>query len=128
MIVELPESTVIGNIRYYTGLHTGSYSLAVSEDGETWTELGEMEQGYADLFKWLDFPAEDMEDPPERIEGKYLRITASATLSLGEVAIYDTWGNMLDSGTFSYDDGAAPLFDEQELVPEARDLLKQQLL
>lgn len=63
VVVELPESTVLGSIRYYTGLHTGSYSLAISEDGEAWTQLGSMEQGYADLFKWLDFPAEDMGRP-----------------------------------------------------------------
>ena len=119
VVVELPESTVLGSIRYYTGLHTGSYSLAISEDGEAWTELGSMEQGYADLFKWLDFPAEDMEDPPEKMEGKYLRITASDTLSLGELALYDAYGNMLDASSFTYDAGAAPLFDEQELVPEA---------
>lgn len=119
VIVELPESTELGKIRYYTGLHTGSYSLAISDDGESWTELGAMDQEYADLFKWLDFPADDMEDPPESMEGKYLRITASDTLSLGEVALYDADGNLLDAGDFTYDAGAAPLFDEQELVPEA---------
>ena len=119
VIVELSENTELGKIRYYTGLHTGSYSLAISDDGESWTELGAMDQEYADLFKWLDFPADDMEDPPESMEGKSLRITASDTLSLGEVALYDADGNLLDAGDFTYDAGAAPLFDEQELVPEA---------
>ena len=56
--------------------------------------MGEIEQGYADLFKWLDYPNEDTEEPPERIEGKYLRLTASDTLSLAELAIYDAAGNM----------------------------------
>lgn len=123
VVIELPESTQIGKLRWFSGLYTGEYYLAVSEDGENWTPVGEIEQGYADLFKWLDYPNEDTEEPPERIEGKYLRLTASDTLSLAELAIYDAAGNMLDAATFSYDENAAALFDEQELVPEAASYL-----
>ena len=57
VVIELPESTQIGKLRWFSGLYTGEYYLAVSEDGEDWTPVGEIEQGYADLFKWLDYPA-----------------------------------------------------------------------
>ena len=67
VVIELPESTQIGKLRWFSGLYTGEYYLAVSEDGENWTPVGEIEQGYADLFKWLDYPNEDTEEPPERI-------------------------------------------------------------
>ena len=43
----------IDTVWYYTGLYTGEYTLAYSDDGITYTAAGTMPQGYADLFKWL---------------------------------------------------------------------------
>ena len=114
-LIDLGEDTEIGMIRYYAGLHTGQYQMQLSDDGEVWRDAGALEQGYADLFKWLDYSlaAEGVEDTTAR----YIRLVSSAELSLGEVAVYDAEGNMLDAAGFSYDAGCAPLFDEQDIVP-----------
>ena len=114
-LIDLGASTDIGMIRYYTGLHTGRYELQLSDDGETWRDAGELEQAYNDLFKWQDYSLEyaGVEDARAR----YIRLVASAELSLGEIAVYDPDGVMIDASGFEYDAGCAPLFDEQDTVP-----------
>lgn len=114
-VVDLGEEREIGMIRYYTGLYTGEYEMQFSSDGEDWRNAGELTQEYNQLFKWIDYsPAsEGVEDTTAR----YIRLVASAELSLGEIAVYDPDGNMYDSGEFDYDSGCAPLFDEQDTVP-----------
>ena len=88
VVVELPESTQIGShAAGYSGLHTGEYYLAVSEDGEgldaAWAS---MEQGYADLFKWLDYPRRGHRGAAGAVSrASTCAMTASDTLSLGEL-------------------------------------------
>ena len=115
-LVDLGGETGLGMIRYYPGLHTGEYRLELSSDGESWRDAGSLSQEYNDLFKWLDYSlaAEGVADASAR----YVRITASAELDLGEIAFYDAEGNMLDASGFGYDAGCAALFDEQDAVPE----------
>ena len=115
-LVDLGGETGLGMIRYYPGLHTGEYRLELSSDGESWRDAGSLSQEYNDLFKWLDYSlaAEGVADTSAR----YVRITASAELDLGEIAFYDAEGNMLDASGFGYDAGCAALFDEQDAVPE----------
>ena len=115
-LVDLGGETGLGMIRYYPGLHTGEYRLELSSDGESWRGAGSLSQEYNDLFKWLDYSlaAEGVADTSAR----YVRITASAELDLGEIAFYDAEGNMLDASGFGYDAGCAALFDEQDAVPE----------
>ena len=115
-LVDLGSETGLGMIRYYPGLHTGEYRLELSSDGESWRDAGSLSQEYNDLFKWLDYSlaAEGVADTSAR----YVRITASAELDLGEIAFYDVEGNMLDADGFDYDAGCAALFDEQDAVPE----------
>ncbi len=115
-LVDLGSETGLGMIRYYPGLHTGEYRLELSSDGESWRGAGSLSQEYNDLFKWLDYSlaAEGVADTSAR----YVRITASAELDLGEIAFYDAEGNMLDASGFDYDAGCAALFDEQDAVPE----------
>ena len=59
-LIDLGEDTEIGMIRYYAGLHTGQYQMQLSDDGEVWRDAGALEQGYADLFKWLDYSLADI--------------------------------------------------------------------
>ena len=115
-LVDLGGETGLGMIRYYPGLHTGEYRLELSSDGESWRDAGSLSQEYNDLFKWLDYSlaAEGVADTSAR----YVRITASAELDLGEIAFYDAEGNLLDADGFDYDAGCAALFDEQDAVPE----------
>ena len=113
-LVDLGEQREIGMIRYYNGIRTGEYRLQFSDDGETWREAGTIEQRYNDLLKWQDYFPE-----AEGVDGsaRYIRIVASAELDLGEIALYDAEGRLLDAAGFDYDAGCAPLFDEQETVP-----------
>jgi hypothetical protein len=121
VVIALPSEARISRIMYYTGLYTGNYKLEYSADGENWTEQAPipqspedkrefaMEQSHANLFKWR---YADL--APDGVNARYLRLTAdTAPLELGELAIYDDWGELL-SGV-----GADALFDEQELVPPA---------
>ena len=114
-LIDLGEEYDIGIVRYYTGLHTGRYEMQFSTDGTTWWDAGTLEQEYADLFKWQDFfPASE---GVEETTTRYIRLVASAELSLGELAIYDSEGAQLDASGFEYDAGCTPLFDEQDTVP-----------
>lgn len=113
--ITLPEETELSSVVYYTGLHTGSYYLQFSDDGETYTDVATLEQGYADLFKWKT--AEYTDGAPTRT--RYIRIIADGELNLGELALYGADGKLLDADTLTYSEGCAPLFDEQDLIPAA---------
>ena len=78
----------IDTVWYYTGLYTGEYTLAYSDDGITYTAAGTMPQGYADLFKWLQPQPADAAPA----SAAYVRVTASAHLELGELALLDAQG------------------------------------
>lgn len=116
--IELEEGSDVGTIVYYTGLHTGNYYLQFSADGENWEDSGVMSQGYASLFKW-----QSVQVGESGIGARYMRLIADDELWLGELAVYDLAGERLDSAAFSYPEGCAPLFDEQDTVPEAQDYL-----
>ena len=104
----LPEERDLGRIGYYSGATVGSYKLAWSADGESWTEET-LEQTYVDVLKWHYFQPEE---PFGKV--KKIRITAlRGDLALGEVALWDARGERL-----SYLCEAAALCDEQENVPE----------
>lgn len=113
VLIELREETEVSDIEYYTGLEHGDYYLQFSLDGESWTNQVSMPQSYADLFKWQ---FAELLEPFQRV--KYIRIIAGSELYLGELAIYDGAGELITTDKMIYDAGCAPLFDEQELIPE----------
>ena len=90
-MLALERETAIGTVWYYPGLSTGEYTLAYSTDGVTFTPAGTMPQGYADLFKWLQ---PEMTDAAPATAA-YVRITASAHMELGELALYDLQGERI---------------------------------
>ena len=112
-LIELDEPVEIGEVRYYTGLQTGIYHLQFSGDGEHFYNAATLEQRYADLFKWktAEFTL------PERDPVRVIRIIAADKLWMGELALYDGSGNLLDTDSLRFDKGCAPLFDEQEKIP-----------
>ncbi len=116
VLIELPENTELGGLRYFTGLHTGDYYVQTSADGENWTDHGTLPQEYSSLFTW-----EEQMLPDPVFGAKYLRIIAGSALQLGELALYDSYGQIIPAITLNYDAGCAPLFDEQELIPEKSD-------
>ena len=134
----LPEEVQVSKIWYFCGLGTGKYQIEISTDGVEWLSLWQRKddpedadkitgyywadpegygasyavtQNYNQLFKWNEVVI----DNPQYI--RYLRITGQANkglLELDELAFFDMGGNVIDLS-----DDTNPLFDEQELVPEA---------
>lgn len=105
----------IDTVWYYTGLYTGEYTLAYSDDGITYTAAGTMPQGYADLFKWLQPQPADAAPA----SAAYVRVTASAHLELGEFALYDAQGERITVREITGPATAAALCDEADTVPAA---------
>lgn len=103
----------IDTVWYYTGLYTGEYTLAYSDDGITYTAAGTMPQGYADLFKWLQPQPADTAPAT----AAYVRITASTHLELGELALYDAQGERIAVREITGPATAAALCDEADTVP-----------
>lgn len=105
----------IDTVWYYTGLYTGEYTLAYSDDGITYTPAGTMPQGYADLFKWLQPQPADTAPAT----AAYVRVTAGAHLELGELALLDAQGERIAVRAITGPASAAALCDEADTVPAA---------
>ncbi len=103
----------IDTVWYYTGLYTGEYTLAYSDDGITYTAAGTMPQGYADLFKWLHPQPADTAPAT----AAYVRVTAGAHLELGELALLDAQGERIAVREITGPASAAALCDEPDTVP-----------
>ena len=116
-LIELPEDTEIGSVRYFSGIFTGSYYFQFSRDGENFDGVGDMKQNYADVLKWNYFEPYLPDYGPVR----FIRIIADNRLWMGELALYDPDGVLIDARTLSYPDGCAPLFDEQSKIPAKSD-------
>lgn len=103
----------INTVWYYTGLYTGEYTLAYSDDGITYTAAGTMPQGYADLFKWLQ------PQPADTVPATaaYVRVTAGTHLELGELALLDAQGERIAVREITGPASAAALCDEADTVP-----------
>lgn len=112
VIIELPEGSVISRVSYYAGLHTGNYYLQYSMDGEEYTDEATMTQKYNDIFKWRDAELTEIGKA-----ANFVRIISDARLDMGELVIYDWAGDPISPESLGFDTGAAPLFDEQELLP-----------
>ena len=116
VLIELRTPQPISNVMYYSGLYSGNYYLQFSQDGEEFIDQATMPQSYADLFKWHDPKLVTPESEPFTV--KYLRIIAGSELEMGELAIFDRNGKLMSAYDFIFDDGAATLFDEQQLIPD----------
>ena len=103
----------IDTVWYYTGLYTGEYTLAYSDDGITYIAAGTMPQGYADLFKWLQPQPADAAPAT----AAYVRITAGTHLELGELALLDAQGERIAVREITGPASAAALCDEPDTVP-----------
>lgn len=103
----------INTVWYYTGLYTGEYTLAYSDDGITYTAAGTMPQGYADLFKWLQPQPADAAPAT----AAYVRVTAGTRLELGELALLDAQGERIAVREVTGPASAVALCDEADTVP-----------
>lgn len=106
--VDLGSVRDIDSIVIYSGLNTGSYRFELSSNGLEWADAGSFAQDYVSLFKWNTAEL----DESAALRARYIKITASGEVRLGELAIRsngEKCGECAD---------APELFDEQELVPE----------
>ena len=113
VMIELPEETPISRVMYYSGIYTGNYFLQYSLDGKSFSDEATMEQKYSDLLKWNEAKLKTADKP-----AKYIRIIVDDTLEMGELAVYDSNGKLISPKVMKYDAGCAPLFDEQQMVPD----------
>lgn len=107
--VELTEDRTVGEVLYYTGLNIGNYTLSVSQDGETFTDLGALEQKHSMLFSWR-------EGELEPFDAKYVRLTADKELYLGAFVLRNLDGTDIPLITTNAE--GEKLLDEQEIIPD----------
>lgn len=107
--LELEEPAQVEEVLYYTGLNTGWYSMSVSDDGENFTDIAQLEQPYSALFAWRTAETEPF-------ACRYVRLTADQELYLGAFVLRDAAGKVLPLSTVSGDGSA--LIDETDVVPE----------
>ena len=112
LTLELSEPAAPARIELYAGVVPGSYSLALSPDGEVWLSAADFQQTYVALLKWHELPLEPAETPV-----RYLRVTGWSGAELGELALFDESGRRLAWATEN------ALTDEQALVPAEPDYL-----
>lgn len=116
VVFDLGELRSVGTARYYSGLGTGAWRVELSSDGENWIELtaddgsAAMTQQYTQLFRW-----NDLWIGYDNV--RYIRLTADAALSLGELVLYDTDDVIISADSIATQ--AAALFDEQDCVVDA---------
>ena len=107
-LIELDGETPIARMLIYTGIGQGSYTFEFSADGEHWQYASAFEQGHADLLKWQEPELSAAADTAVR----YVRITGSGPAELGEVALFNEYGDQLPIRS-----ACTELCDEQALVP-----------
>ena len=103
MTLELDGSYELSRAMVRSVIGTGGFSLSLSEDGETWTDAGELDQNYVALLKWHEIPLSG--------RARYLRLTAEGAPELAELTLYDENGAALPWKTQN------ALTDEQALTP-----------
>lgn len=102
---ELKEQSDIYKIRYYSGEEVGSFTLLGSVDGETFDEIAIFSTEYC--FQWYDYELNS--------NFRYFTIVGNDTGYLGEIQLYDSYGNKVEA--IAYSDTAGMLVDEANTVP-----------
>lgn len=106
IILEI-EPTEVEKMRHYTGPRFGTYELYISNDGEKFTYLKDLEQ--TSVFAWGDM----------QIDAKFnfLKIVSKTTDAyLGDIALYNEDGEIIE--TKAVGEQANLVIDEQETVPD----------
>ena len=101
--LELGGTYEISRAMAYSVIGTGGYTIALSEDGESFTDVCELDQNYIALLKWHELSLSG--------RARYVRLTAYGAPELGELALFGADGTALPWRTVS------ELTDEQGLTP-----------
>ena len=110
LTLELEESSELSRAMLRCVIGTGSFTIALSEDGELWSDAAEFDQNYIALLKWHEIELSG--------RARYLRLTASSgSPELAEITLYGADGEALVWKTKN------ALTDEQALTPEKPSIL-----
>ncbi len=112
-VIEFNEPLLPGSIMYFGGIYTGNYGLSFSSDGSAFSAPEELPQQHGQVLKWNYYDIS-----PDHGPVKSVKITSDYYLWLGEMAFFDKNGERIDASRLTFNAFAAPLFDEQEMVPE----------
>lgn len=114
-VLELPGDVYPSRIMLFSGVGEGQYSVEYSADGVLWEQAGEYEQNYVSVLKWNELTPEGTLSAP-----RYVRITGSGGVYLGEAAFFDGDGALIPAADAG---GGARLIDEQTTVPARQNFL-----
>ena len=118
-------------VLYYAGVSYNSFSIAVSQDGESWSENYPCEMREGLCYRWLYAVESSMDNGqttfssiPLQLNGRYLRLNAlSAGLNLWEIVARDAQGNPLSMTVVSHTGANPDVLDEplpvENLIDEA---------
>lgn len=96
----------ISKIRYYTGAETGTFSVIVSNDGDTYQEIATLEE--KSVFAWEDLEVD--------ANFKYLKFVSKTDGSyIGEIQLYNKYGEKVLAQAM--DEQSMVLVDEMDTVP-----------
>ncbi|MBR0351593.1 MAG: glycosyltransferase family 39 protein [Oscillospiraceae bacterium] len=114
-VLTLDRPAEIDRLLLYTGIDTGSYTVAFSEDGMTFYTAAKLEQDYAEILKWQE--PELLCAPGTR--AAFVLVSAEkGSPRLGEIAVFSGGMQIGLSPENPEDRSAVLLCDEQEKVPE----------
>ena len=111
IVFELPESQTF-SVAYYAGVSYHDFSIAVSEDGITWSDSYPCQLNEGMCYRWnyaltSDGSAQYGNNDPSGIlwkNGKYIRLQVeSAGLNLFEIMAKDTEGNVIPLSIVSHE-------------------------
>ncbi|KUJ31286.1 hypothetical protein AR437_04510 [Christensenella hongkongensis] len=120
IIVEFAQEEQIATIEYYAGYGKADFMVLSSKDGNSYTPVDltkgsaesvtEVKHELKDLYKWQIYTTD--------INAKYIAVRPyGGDLDMLEMAFKDKDGNLVTPQSVTPPE-AAPLFDEQELVPD----------
>lgn len=115
VVLELPGNVYPSRIMLFSGVGEGEYSFEYSPDGITWEQIGTYEQNYVSVLKWNEFIPNATVNAP-----RYVLISGTGDVYLGEVAFFDGDGELLPVNGFV---GGESLVDEQSTVPVQQNFL-----
>ncbi len=108
--INLPSKTNVSKIMYYTGSNIGNIEVLVSDDGIEYQHLKDITT--YNVLSW--------EDNYLNIETISLKFVGKSNgVTIGELALYDFWGNRVNVDS----DSDNPLLDELDLIPDDKSYL-----
>ena len=116
-VVELNGDEYPSRIMLFSGVGEGSYSIEFSADGIVWEHMLDYEQNYVSVLKWNEVYPASFTTP------RYVRITGSGGVYLGELGFYNGDGELMSVSTCNGDANGALLTDEQDTVPISQNFL-----